>query len=96
METLRSSNSKGGFTMTDNTVCIRCGKTRIVEKTWTENLNGSILTFTNTVCPDSECQKIVNEELQNKKDKINKIQKESLKRRMKTRKNQKLAKKIKK
>ncbi len=45
-----------------DTPCIRCGKTRIVKRVWKEKLeHGSIITHTETVCPDKECQKAVDE-----------------------------------
>ena len=62
-------------------ICIRCGKQRIVGKTWKEKINGSTVVFTQTVCPDPECQKIVEEQLQLKKDKLNDIHQKSLERR---------------
>jgi hypothetical protein len=43
--------------------CIRCGKTRVVSKVWQEYLGQSLVTYTDTVCPDPECQKIVEEEI---------------------------------
>jgi len=61
--------------------CIRCGKTRIVGKTWKEKINGSMVVFTQTVCPDNECQKIVEEQLQLKKAKLADIHQKSLDRR---------------
>lgn len=64
-------------------VCIRCGKTRVVSKTWKEKTSGAEITYTETVCPDKDCQKIVDEQLTAKKEKIAKIQKESLARRAK-------------
>ena len=46
--------------------CIRCGKQRIDSKTWEEKITNfmgtSIITHTQTVCPDPECQKIVEKE----------------------------------
>ena len=43
--------------------CTRCGTERIVAKTWTETVKifggRSVVTHTDTVCPDPECQKIV-------------------------------------
>jgi hypothetical protein len=42
------------------TVCIRCGKTRIFAKKWSEKTDkGQIITHEVTVCPDIECQKAV-------------------------------------
>lgn len=48
-------------------ICIRCGKARIIVKTWKEKLGYSTITATKTACPDKECQKIVDEN--NKKQK---------------------------
>lgn len=42
-----------------NNPCIRCGKQRIDGKSWKEKLGTSVITHTQTVCPDDECQKIV-------------------------------------
>ena len=67
--------------MSDTTPCIRCGKSRIVAKSWTEKIGNSVITYTQTVCPDEECQKIVDSDLQKKKDKITAIQNKSLERR---------------
>lgn len=45
-----------------DTSCIRCGKTRIIKRVWKEKLEyGSIITHTETVCPDRDCQKLVDE-----------------------------------
>ena len=67
--------------MQSTNACIRCGKERIVAKRWEEKVGISMVTYTITVCPDAECQKIVEDQLQKKKDKIDAIQEESLKRR---------------
>jgi hypothetical protein len=61
-------------------VCIRCGKMRKVAKTWTEYIGTSLVTYTTTVCPDEECQKIVEEQLKKRKDKLEAIHQESLER----------------
>lgn len=71
--------------------CIRCGKPRIVAKTWKENIGGSVITYTETVCPDPECQKLVDAQLKSKKDRLEKIQSESLKRRSHIRRGKKKA-----
>lgn len=42
-------------------LCVRCGKQRIVVKTWKEKLGTSTIIATMTACPDKECQKIVDE-----------------------------------
>ena len=52
-------------------VCIRCGKERILFKTWKEvsktAQGNSELTYTLYVCPDPECQKQVNDSLEEKR-----------------------------
>lgn len=56
------------YTQGEN-VCIRCGKKRIVVKTWSEKVNNSILTYTETSCPDKNCQKIVESDNNAKREK---------------------------
>ncbi len=46
-------------------LCIRCGKERKVVRTWEEKIEGSTIMNTESVCPDKECQKMV--EADNKK-----------------------------
>jgi hypothetical protein len=67
--------------VSNRTPCIRCGKLRIVAKSWSERVSGSLITYTQTICPDPDCQKIVDRELQEKINKIAIIQRKSLKRR---------------
>jgi hypothetical protein len=47
--------------------CIRCGKQRIDKKSWKEKIEShfgvSYIVHTETVCPDKECQIIVQEKL---------------------------------
>ncbi|MGE5042001.1 MAG: hypothetical protein ACM3IJ_03795 [Candidatus Levyibacteriota bacterium] len=47
--------------------CVRCGKQRVDGKTWKEKIENhfgvSFITHTETVCPDKECQKIVEEKM---------------------------------
>ena len=50
--------------------CIRCGKTRIKSRSWSEKINNSLVIYTQMVCPDADCQKIVEDEQQMKKDKL--------------------------
>jgi len=57
--------------MQANSECVRCGKTRVMSKSWSEEVGSSKITYMLTVCPDSDCQKIVEEQLQIKKDKAN-------------------------
>lgn len=39
--------------------CIRCGKERIIKSSSTEKLEKTTVIYTVTVCPDPECQKLV-------------------------------------
>jgi len=48
--------------------CSRCGKERVVVRTWKEKVDSSIIVNTETACPDKECQKEV--------EKINRKQQE--------------------
>ena len=56
--------------------CIRCGKSRIITKTWREEK----ITYSTSACPDIECQKIVDADLQEKQVHLNLIKENSLKR----------------
>jgi len=47
--------------------CTRCGKDRVVISSYTEEVNKSPVTYTVTVCPDPECQKIVDGHLRDDK-----------------------------
>ncbi len=58
--------------------CIRCGKLRVISSSWTE---GNI-TYSSYVCPDAVCQKVVEQELKAKRDRLNTIKENSLKRRL--------------
>jgi hypothetical protein len=42
--------------------CIRCGKERILIKSWNEQIGLALTTFTTARCPDDECQKLVDRE----------------------------------
>ena len=45
---------------TDNTsVCVRCGKQRIVLSVKEETIGNSVISTTETICPDPDCQKKV-------------------------------------
>jgi hypothetical protein len=58
--------------MNNSNPCIRCGKERLVSKTWKEEITNffgsSFVTHTETVCPDKECQKIVEAKFQQEKE----------------------------
>lgn len=49
--------------------CIRCGKQRVDGKVWTEMDGHTLVTHTQTVCPDPACQKIVEEEIAARREK---------------------------
>ncbi len=67
--------------MTQNlNLCTRCGKPRIVVKTWKEYIRGSILVHTSTSCPDAACQKIVDGKLAAQKEKREAMEKERMER----------------
>ncbi|HSW88699.1 MAG TPA: hypothetical protein VLG12_06070 [Candidatus Saccharimonadales bacterium] len=65
--------------------CIHCGQERIVSRTWDEEMitfSGTRVqvSHTETVCPDPECQKRVNSELSDLKQKRVEIQEKKEKR----------------
>ncbi len=72
--------------MIEMSVCIRCGKLRILDKTWREQVGTSLLTHTDTVCPDAKCQKLVEALLKDRHDIFDARLKASLKRRVENRK----------
>ena len=49
--------------------CVRCGKQRVLVKTWDELTVSTTITRSIWYCPDPECQKIVDKGIQDKKDK---------------------------
>jgi hypothetical protein len=58
--------------------CTECGKERILFKTWDEEIptygdKTTTVTRSLTVCPDPECQKVVEKKLAVEKDKRDKI-----------------------
>lgn len=44
---------------TPGNICFRCGKQRILVRTWQKREGNSVLTYTTTSCPDSLCQEEV-------------------------------------
>ena len=65
--------------MTGST-CTRCGKPRIVVKTYDEKVDNSTVTYTITECSDPDCQKMVNKTLLTEKKKRQFIKDEQEKR----------------
>ena len=61
-------------------VCTRCGKPRIIVKTYEEKIESSTVTYTITECSDPACQKLVNKTLQTEKNKRKFIKDEQVKR----------------
>lgn len=47
--------------------CVECGKERIDGKSWKEKTGASVVTYTSTVCPDPDCQKIVDKAIEDRK-----------------------------
>jgi len=43
----------------NTTVCVRCGKQRIVLSVKEEKIGNSVISTMETICPDPECQKKV-------------------------------------
>lgn len=61
--------------------CTRCGKERILLKTWEERMETFsgvevIQINSKTICPDKKCQKIVEKDLKVQKDKREKVRHE--------------------
>ena len=47
--------------------CYRCGKQRIEVNVKKENVGGSVVITTVTTCPDPECQKLLDKQMENEK-----------------------------
>lgn len=60
--------------------CTRCGKPRIIVKTYEEKVDTSTVTYTITECSDPECQKLVNKTLKQEATKRKFIKDEQIKR----------------
>jgi hypothetical protein len=54
---------------TNPTICVRCGKQRIVLSVKEEKIGNSVISTTETVCPDPECQKKVDGMLNTEQEK---------------------------
>lgn len=53
---------------TDN-VCIRCGSKRVSGKSWKEKTPAGIVTHIPNICPNPDCQKVVDSQLAGIKNK---------------------------
>ena len=62
-------------------MCTRCGKPRIVSKTWTEEIETyggtTMITHSETICPDPDCQEKVDEGLKKQQQERQMMQKEA-------------------
>lgn len=56
--------------------CVECGKQRIDGKTWKEKVGASLVIYTQTICPDAACQKIVDKAIADRKAKSALLSKE--------------------
>lgn len=54
-----------------DSLCIRCGKVRVFSKKWKEKVDGKgpMLFHIESVCPDPECQKIVDKKFEEMREK---------------------------
>ncbi len=57
--------------------CVRCGKARIVVKTWVE-LGNFPITRSDTICPDRDCQKKVDDDISAKRQKKDDMMRKNL------------------
>lgn len=71
------------MSMKSSNPCTRCGKERVEGKKWKEELitflGTSTIIHTDTMCPDKECQKIVEEKLEVQKQKSDELKLEKQK-----------------
>jgi len=79
-------------TKVHSSVCVRCGKTRIVSKRWNETIAGSSVTYTLFVCPDPACQEIVEDEFQKRKDRLEAIRNRAIARQQENHRNRRVKK----
>ncbi len=62
-------------------LCIRCGLERIFASKWVDkSAKGPAITHTRMVCPDKKCQKIVDEQLKERSDRLTAFRENSQKR----------------
>ena len=62
-----------------NNPCINCGKQRIDGKSWKEKIGTSLVTYTQTICPDPACQKIIDKGIADRKAKSDALAQEKIK-----------------
>lgn len=49
--------------------CIECGKERVDGKSWKGKAGTAVIMYTSTICPDPQCQKIVDKAIAARKAK---------------------------
>ncbi|MEN9328540.1 MAG: hypothetical protein RI947_1348 [Candidatus Parcubacteria bacterium] len=50
-------------------LCSRCGSERIIFKQWTETVGMSEIVCTQKICPNTECQSLVDKDIKQQKEK---------------------------
>lgn len=62
--------------------CVRCGQERILSKVWTESISSfsSQITYSSWVCPDKNCQAVVDVGIKEKKEKAEALRRDIEKR----------------
>src|SRR5579859_6813446 len=57
------------LTITNTNPCFRCGKQRVITRTYKKTVDNSVVTYEEAVCPDPECQKALELQLKGERDK---------------------------
>ena len=57
--------------------CSRCGRERVVVRTWKEKVYDSVIVNTEKECPNPDCQKLVNRENNKQKEKYRAIRRKT-------------------
>lgn len=60
-------------------LCIKCGTPRIDGKSWESKNGNSVIVHTQTICPDPQCQKLVDKAIADRKEKSNLLAEERMK-----------------
>lgn len=58
--------------------CVECGKERVDGKSWKGKAGSAVVTYTQTVCPDTDCQKKVDKAIEDRKMKSADLAKKKL------------------
>lgn len=49
--------------------CVKCGKERVDGKSWEGKIGASVVIYTQTICPDPDCQRDVDKGIAERKNK---------------------------